>query len=86
MKGPGGNLGAFHRLWDMSVPSLTPEELRVLRYCAQWPHWLSLLELSVVLHPDDIVTVPSVVERGVLAQHARLRISWATAEGRVAAR
>jgi DNA-binding MarR family transcriptional regulator len=67
----------------MSVsPTLTGAQLRVLRFCAGWPHWLSLLELSIALPPDAVVTVPSLVERGLLEREANLRTVRATEAGR----
>jgi hypothetical protein len=67
-------------------PYLTPPQRRVLRFCAEWPGWLSLLELSMVLEPDDVVTVPSLVAATLLEHNVRLRIIRATEAGRVAAR
>jgi hypothetical protein len=64
MKGLGGNLSAFRRLRGMPEQLMTPEQCRVLRYCSEWPHWLSLVELSMALEPDDVMTVPSLVRQG----------------------
>jgi hypothetical protein len=47
-------------------PTLTAGQLRVLRFCAGWPHWLSRLELSLALVFADVSMVPSLVERGLL--------------------
>jgi hypothetical protein len=63
-------------------PTLSGGQLRVLRFCAGWPHWLSLLELSTVLAVDDIVTVPSLLELGLLEREANLRTVRATEAGR----
>ncbi len=65
---------------------LTPPQRRVLRFCAEWPSWLSLLELSMVLEPDDVVTVSSLVEAELLEHNVRLRTVRATEAGRVAVR
>jgi hypothetical protein len=63
-------------------PTLTGAQLRTLRFCAGWPHWLSLLQLSTALASDDIVTVPSLVDCGLLEREVNLRTVRATEAGR----
>lgn len=48
---------------------LTASQQRLLKYIAtRWVRWVCLLELDQArsLEPDDVITVPSLVGRGLL--------------------
>jgi hypothetical protein len=61
---------------------LTPVQFRVLRYCAFDGHWISLQEIDRALQPDDLVVVPSLVHRGLLAHRVTFGTVRVTDEGR----
>jgi hypothetical protein len=67
--------------------TLTTEQLRVLKFCARSPGWISLLELETIklLEPDDVVTVPSLVERNLLRHEAVIQAVAITPAGQVLA-
>lgn len=54
----------------------------MLRYCIDQAGWVSLLELERMLEPDDVLTVPSLVEAGLLEHRVGLRTVRATEAGR----
>ena len=62
---------------------LTIEQRRVLIFCAELGGWLSLrwLESTVMLDPDDVVVVPSLIEAGLLAHSAESKAVAVTAIG-----
>ena len=50
------------------MPELTQAQARVLIFCANFPYWHLLTELDLIklLDPDDVLTVPSLIERKLL--------------------
>lgn len=64
------------------MSELTPEQQRVLAYCADQAGWTSLVELERMLEPDDVLTVPSLVEAGLLEHRVTLGTVRATEAGR----
>lgn len=69
----------------MPVSGLTLAQLRILEYCGIDWRWISLKELDEALPPDDIVVVPSLVERRLLEHRAGLRTVRITQAGMVLA-
>jgi len=67
------------------MEDLTPVQFRVLRYCAFDGRWISLRELNDALQTDDVVAVPSLIQRGLLEHEFRLRTVRITEKGRGAA-
>ena len=66
---------------------MTPEQRRVLIFCADQRGWLPLrrLESTSLLLPDDLVVVPSLVEAGLLAHAAESKAIKITPTGVVLA-
>jgi hypothetical protein len=62
--------------------SLTPAQRRILCYCVDQTGWISLTELEMALNEDDLLTVPSLIELGLLEHKVRLKTVRATDAGR----
>jgi hypothetical protein len=72
----------------MIVDALTDVQKRLLMFMDEFgPKWFSLLELESVnlLEDDDIVTVPSLIEDGLVMQLKALKSIALTASGSVIA-
>jgi hypothetical protein len=76
----------------MEVPAptaqpLTAAQLQVLRFCARFPGWLSLTEIERhrLLEDDDVLTVPSLIERHLLRYNPALTAVLITPAGEVLA-
>lgn len=73
---------------EKSVAPLTPAQVRILRYLEQSPGWRALEEIERVrfLDVDDLVVVPSLIERGYVQHTYRIKAVALTAMGADAAR
>lgn len=67
--------------------TLTPAQLRVLRFCAVQAKWVSLHEIDAIycLEADDVLVVPSLVERKLLDHHAGMQAVRINTSGKVLA-
>jgi hypothetical protein len=61
--------------------------LRVLRFCAKYPRWHTLMELDQVslLEDDDVLTVPPLIERQLLRHDPAIKAVRITPAGEVTA-
>lgn len=49
----------------------TPAQVRVLRFLAAYPTWHALIELDQIrlLESDDVLCIPSLIERHLVVKH-----------------
>lgn len=71
----------------MTERPLTEAQSRLLAHLDTYPRWHTLLELDAILllHEDDVVTVPSLVERGLIYHMRSLKAVAISPAGAVAA-
>ena len=63
---------------------LTGAKRRILAYLGLGGRWISLKELDEALRADDIVTVPSLIERGLIEHRVGRGTVRIAAEGKQA--
>ena len=71
----------------MMTTDLTEAQKRVLLHLAKYPRWHSLVDLDQIrlLDPDDVLVVPSLIERGLVMHFPRHKAVAISESGQVIA-